>query len=125
MAEELVTLVDDDGNEGEFKPECEMQIGERVYLVLTAVNAEEEVAIVRVIDGEMADLEEDDDFERLASAADAVLGGEPYCRECGCTDDHACGIGCSWAEADLCSACDNKAELEQHLAQSGGGGLEE
>ncbi|MEA2705132.1 MAG: hypothetical protein QOD63_3077, partial [Actinomycetota bacterium] len=27
------------------------------------------------------------------------------CRACGCTDDHACSGGCSWAEADLCSAC--------------------
>jgi hypothetical protein len=28
------------------------------------------------------------------------------CRECGCTDDRACVGGCSWIEADLCSACD-------------------
>ena len=42
------------------------------------------------------------------------------CRECGCTDDHACALvqrtgvapgdaaiiaTCSWAEGDLCSAC--------------------
>lgn len=27
------------------------------------------------------------------------------CRECGCTDIHACPGGCSWVEADLCSGC--------------------
>lgn len=27
------------------------------------------------------------------------------CRSCGCTDAHACPGGCSWVEADLCSAC--------------------
>ena len=27
------------------------------------------------------------------------------CRVCGCTDDRACAEGCSWVEADLCSAC--------------------
>jgi ParB family chromosome partitioning protein len=27
------------------------------------------------------------------------------CRVCGCTDDRACEGGCSWVEADLCSAC--------------------
>jgi len=27
------------------------------------------------------------------------------CRKCGCTDMHACPGGCSWVDADLCSAC--------------------
>jgi len=27
------------------------------------------------------------------------------CRVCGCTDFEPCLEGCSWAEADLCSAC--------------------
>ena len=29
------------------------------------------------------------------------------CRECGCTDTHACDGGCSWVDAEhtLCSAC--------------------
>lgn len=27
------------------------------------------------------------------------------CRECGCTDMHACEGGCWWIEPDLCSAC--------------------
>lgn len=30
---------------------------------------------------------------------------EWVCRECGCTDDHACPGGCFWVEKDLCSAC--------------------
>lgn len=30
------------------------------------------------------------------------------CRECGCTDEAACDGGCSWVEADLCSACRSK-----------------
>jgi ParB/RepB/Spo0J family partition protein len=32
-------------------------------------------------------------------------GGIVECRECGCTDARACAGGCSWVEADLCSAC--------------------
>lgn len=31
--------------------------------------------------------------------------GARACRECGCTDRYACPGGCSWAAADLCSAC--------------------
>lgn len=31
------------------------------------------------------------------------------CRVCGCTDAAACEGGCSWVEADLCSACKGKA----------------
>lgn len=29
------------------------------------------------------------------------------CRWCGCTDEHGCGLGCSWANRShtLCSAC--------------------
>ena len=27
------------------------------------------------------------------------------CRICGCTEERACGAGCSWAEPDLCSSC--------------------
>jgi len=27
------------------------------------------------------------------------------CRECGCTDDHACPGGCWWVDANLCSRC--------------------
>ena len=30
---------------------------------------------------------------------------EPTCRECGCTDDHACEGGCYWVEEGLCSNC--------------------
>jgi len=31
--------------------------------------------------------------------------GRQICRICGCWDLEACEGGCSWAEADLCSAC--------------------
>jgi hypothetical protein len=27
------------------------------------------------------------------------------CRQCGCTELHACPGGCGWAEPDLCTAC--------------------
>jgi hypothetical protein len=27
------------------------------------------------------------------------------CRECGCTDEHACEGGCYWFEPELCSRC--------------------
>lgn len=33
----------------------------------------------------------------------------PFCRECGCTDDRACGEGCEWVEPGLCSACVREA----------------
>jgi len=36
------------------------------------------------------------------------IGQRPgVCRWCGCTNDHACDAGCSWAnrERTLCSAC--------------------
>lgn len=32
------------------------------------------------------------------------------CRQCGCTDDRACEGGCTWVEADLCSACAGTGE---------------
>lgn len=28
-----------------------------------------------------------------------------FCRNCGCTDEHACPEGCNWIENDLCSSC--------------------
>lgn len=34
------------------------------------------------------------------------------CRKCGCTEDHACKGGCSWAEPGLCSAC---AEIKEKI----------
>ncbi len=30
----------------------------------------------------------------------------PVCRLCGCSQNDACGFGCSWADDDLCSACE-------------------
>lgn len=30
---------------------------------------------------------------------------EAKCRVCGCTDERACPVGCSWIKADLCSVC--------------------
>ncbi|WP_119301111.1 hypothetical protein [Dongia deserti] len=41
------------------------------------------------------------------------------CRECGCTDQHACddnGVGCHWVEPDLCSKC--AARDEKQLQRS-------
>jgi hypothetical protein len=34
-----------------------------------------------------------------------IEAGPGICRECQCTDDHACEGGCYWVEPDLCSAC--------------------
>lgn len=48
----------------------------------------------------------EDIARRLASLDDSESETERACRECGCTDDRACPGGCSWAEPDLCSACD-------------------
>lgn len=40
--------------------------------------------------------------------APASSGGPRACRACGCTDEAACVGGCSWVEADLCSACSGR-----------------
>jgi len=34
-----------------------------------------------------------------------IVGPVRACRECLCTEDHACTRVCTWATADLCSAC--------------------
>lgn len=33
------------------------------------------------------------------------LAGLRFCHRCGCTDEHACPDGCTWAGPALCSAC--------------------
>ncbi len=60
----------------------------------------------------------------LLYGTDELEAELPMCRECGCTDDHACEGGCSWVEEDLCSACsapapaagDLMAALQESLA---------
>lgn len=32
---------------------------------------------------------------------------EQICRECGCTESHACADGCGWAEPGLCDNCED------------------
>lgn len=44
-------------------------------------------------------------FERAAARPSLAALGLAQCRRCGCTDALACEGGCSWVEADLCSAC--------------------
>ena len=34
------------------------------------------------------------------------------CRICGCTDERACAVGCSWIQEDLCSVC---ADVERAI----------
>ena len=41
---------------------------------------------------------------------DLACLGVQACRECGCTDDHACAEGCEWVEQDLCSTCAEKGD---------------
>jgi hypothetical protein len=41
----------------------------------------------------------------LYERPDLAALGIRSCRECGCTDDHACEGGCAWLEDDLCSQC--------------------
>ncbi len=43
--------------------------------------------------------------ERAAERADEDAGAARRCRVCGCTDAWGCDGGCSWVDADLCSAC--------------------
>lgn len=50
--------------------------------------------------------------ERIVDYADQarltdVAHGARQCARCGCTDNVACGLGCSWAQADpfICSEC--------------------
>ena len=45
------------------------------------------------------------DAENAARREYARLTGVQSCRICGCSDSWACDGGCSWAESDLCSAC--------------------
>lgn len=33
-----------------------------------------------------------------------------YCRVCGCSEHDACERGCSWVDADLCSACADRRD---------------
>jgi hypothetical protein len=33
------------------------------------------------------------------------------CRVCGCSEEHACAGGCSWANGDICSVCFCTAEV--------------
>lgn len=49
--------------------------------------------------------------EKHGPAAEAVR----TCRICQCTDAEACEGGCSWVEADLCSACLNQPGARSHL----------
>lgn len=44
-------------------------------------------------------------FPSLIRFEDVALA----CRVCGCTDTNACQGGCAWAEADLCTACEEKS----------------
>jgi hypothetical protein len=48
------------------------------------------------------------DLESLLEAI-AMWEPTPTCRVCGCTDDEACFLGCSWVEPDLCSSCEAAA----------------
>lgn len=45
------------------------------------------------------------DADLYEDGPDLAPLGIRACRQCGCTDDHACEGGCSWVEDDLCSAC--------------------
>lgn len=36
---------------------------------------------------------------------------ERVCKECGCTDNHACEGGCFWVKDDLCSKCYDKKQI--------------
>lgn len=54
-------------------------------------------------------------LERIARAqgvAEArASAGDPPCRVCGCNDDRACADGCTWADVDLCTACEGTPSL--------------
>lgn len=47
------------------------------------------------------------------------MAAERACRECGCTQNHACvtaGVACHWVEPDLCSACADPAAAGETAA---------
>lgn len=111
----VIVMTDEDGNESEFEIVTTLEIAGRKYLVLEASDPMDEgSALLRVdtdpVTGEehLVDIEDDDEFERLAIAADAVLQGYDYCRVCGCTDACGCEGGCSWVKPGLCSSCVGK-----------------
>jgi ferredoxin len=45
------------------------------------------------------------DADLFPDGPDFAALGIRACRVCGCTDDHACPVGCFWIEDDLCSEC--------------------
>lgn len=44
-------------------------------------------------------------FDLDLEDAEDLVGDEPTCRVCGCSEFNACEGGCIWAEPDLCSRC--------------------
>lgn len=85
-------------------------------LVKTLVKAAEQAATFRLyITGnnteDMDELARADIAEEHIRIALAHLSKEHdglQCRECGCTEHHACEDGCYWVEPDLCSSCADK-----------------
>lgn len=47
-----------------------------------------------------------------ATVALNTAAGRSPCRICGCWELQACERGCSWVEADLCSACTDAVTAE-------------
>lgn len=58
-----------------------------------------------------------------ATAMANAARGRRICRICGCHESHACEGGCSWAEPDLCSACDLAPASAEAYAVDDFGGL--
>ncbi len=54
-----------------------------------------------------------EEHRKAMAAKPSMLDGPGRCRVCGCTDDHACDGGCSWADAahTICSRCAAPAPL--------------
>lgn len=59
-------------------------------------------------------------FERGRQARIAA-GEETACRGCGCSESRACEGGCAWYSEGWCTACQDKAELQELYKAVAGG----
>ncbi|HYF94439.1 MAG TPA: DUF1292 domain-containing protein [Symbiobacteriaceae bacterium] len=111
----FVMLPDKEGTEHKFIVSVVLSIGGQAYAVLqpvdpAAVGWERHEIAVQTLTGydKVEDIEDDELWERVAAAADAVMNGGDYCRICGCTDMRGCTEGCHWHRPGLCSSCVGK-----------------
>lgn len=86
--EEIIVLTDEDGNEHEFSIVQVIKVDEKDYAILLPMDGEEEAeeAVILRIDQEdgediLVEIENEDEFERVAEAWEELLDEETYDEE--------------------------------------------